>query len=112
MHPQLFVLVVQPDLEIGRLVVSAIAASGHRAELVSAASWAVPLVRQDPPDVVLLESSAQGFEQLLDVIENLRVNVPVLVSRFANIPSAFRRPDSKVIAAIIRRAEAAASQGY
>jgi DNA-binding NtrC family response regulator len=112
MHPQLFVLVIQPDVEIGRLLVCALAASGHQAELVSAASWAVPLVRDEPPDVILLERSAHGFELLLDAIDDLRANVPVLVSRFAAVPPAFRHPDAAVVAAIVRRAEAAASQGY
>lgn len=112
MNPQLFVLVVQPDSGIGRLIVSAVTVSGHHAEMLSAASWAVPVVRRSCPDVVLVESTAHGFDDLLDALDDLEVTVPVLVTQFRKIPPAFRTPDATVIAALVRRAEAAAYRGF
>lgn len=112
MHPQLFVLIVQPDLDIGCTLASAILAAGHDADVVAAACWAVALVRENPPDVILLEQRAAGYERLLDTLDGLGVHVPVLVTRFSSVPPAYRRIEPPVLAALVRRAEAAAEQGF
>jgi DNA-binding NtrC family response regulator len=109
-HPQLLVLVVQPNDAIGRAITGAMSASGHEALMVATATWAVGLVREDPPDVVLLERSAAGYERLLDALDSLGVSVPVVVTRFKEVPSSSRCIDPAQVAALVRQVEEIAWQ--
>lgn len=104
MNGPLEVIVVQPDEAIGSIVVDAIAESGHTVTRLSVASWAVPVVRQDPPDVVLVERRAVGFEQLLSTLGDLRV--AVVVTRFSEVPGVEGWLDGSQARALVRRVEA------
>jgi hypothetical protein len=82
----------------------------HHAEVLAAASWALALVWEYPPDVVFVERTAAGVEVLFDAPDGIEVHIAVLVTRFSDVPPAYRRIDPEVLGAIVRRAEAAAAQ--
>jgi hypothetical protein len=109
MQPQLDVIVVQPDEVIGGIVVDAMAESGHTVTRLSAASWAVRGVREDPPDVVVLERRAVGFEQLLDALDSL--GVAVVVTRFSEIPGIDEWLAGPQARALVRRVEQVVLRG-
>lgn len=106
---QLRVLIVQPDPELGAGLVYAMSRSGHDAVTVSVASWAVPLVRAQPPDVVVLERRAPGFESLVKVLERLNVRVAVLITRLLEVPQPHRWLDAPLVACLVRHVEDAAT---
>lgn len=102
-------LVVQPDSDLGARLASALSRCGHNAVSISAASWAVPLVRAEPPDIVVLERTAPGFERLLGVLDGLNGRVRVLVTRFSGVPQPRRWLDAPLAACLVRRVEDAVS---
>ena len=110
MQCQLRVLVVQPDSDLAARLACAISESGHDAVVISAASWAVPLVREEPPDVVVVERTAPGFGRLLEALDDLELRVPVLVTRFSDVPRPYRATDAPVFACLVRRVEDTAWQ--
>ncbi len=108
MQTLLHVLVVQPDGPTGAALAGALRAAGHEPVVVSTASWAAPFVREHRPDVVILERSAAGYEVLLDAIDDLDVHVPVVVTRFRDLPVSLRAADELEAAVVARCAEDAA----
>jgi hypothetical protein len=79
----LLVVVVQPDRAIGSTIACAVASCGHRVMSVPAASWAVPLVRCDLPDVLVVDRAAYGYGRLMAELDVLPVPVSLVVTRFA-----------------------------
>jgi DNA-binding NtrC family response regulator len=105
---RLLVILVQPDSRVREALACALEASGHEVLQVSAATWAVPLLREDAPDVVVVERASRGYERLLDALDDLDVYVPVVVTRFALAPPWSRAVDGDVAREVLRSVEVAA----
>ncbi len=104
----LFVVVAQPDSAVRDALAAALEHQGHEVLPLSAASWAVPRLQQELPDVVVVDRAAHGFDRLLDALDDLDVFVPVVVTRYGVAPRCAR--SDEMARDVLRQVELAGAE--
>jgi DNA-binding NtrC family response regulator len=87
------VLVVDDDVELGKLVVDIVRANGYAATSISSPTHAMPLIEQQPFDLVITDVRMPGLDGI-ELIERIKAYDPrisiVAVTAFGSLDTAVR----------------------
>ena len=87
------VLVVDDDVELGKLVVDVVRSRGHAATSISSPTVALPLIEQQPFDLVITDVRMPGLDGV-ELIERIKAYDPrisiIAITAFGSLETAIR----------------------